>query len=346
MNVLVLGGTGAMGTHLISFLSENSDINVVVTSRSERHSYENINYIVGNARDKEFMSYLLKNTYYDVIVDFMNYNYEEFLECHRALLEATDHYIFLSSSRVYANHEGRITENCPRLLETSKDEAFLSTNRYALRKAREENILRQSGLTNYSIIRPYITYSNRRLQLGIYEKEEWLYRVLNDKPLIMTEGILDKTTTLSFGRDVSFGIYKIALGKPIADAVHITTMENMTWLEILKLYASIIKQQTGKSIILYTSPEINKIEMLFEGGYNTIYDRQWNRQFDNTMAERVCGHIDYLSMREGLSSCLNEFLLDWKDTGNDLFLPLNSEYEREMDRLIQNPSVKKEIVKL
>ena len=162
----------------------------------------------------------------------------------------------------------------------------------------------------------------------------------------MTEGILDKTTTLSFGRDVSFGIYKIALGKPIADAVHITTMENMTWLEILKLYASIIKQQTGKSIILYTSPEINKIEMLFEGGYNTIYDRQWNRQFDNTMAERVCGHIDYLSMREGLSSCLNEFLLDWKDTGNDLFLPLNSEYEREMDRLIQDPSVKKEIVKL
>ena len=97
------------------------------------------------------MSYLLKNTYYDVIVDFMNYNYEEFLECHRALLEATDHYIFLSSSRVYANHEGRITENCPRLLETSKDEAFLSTNRYALRKAREENILRQSGLINYSI---------------------------------------------------------------------------------------------------------------------------------------------------------------------------------------------------
>ena len=346
MNVLVLGGTGAMGTHLIGFLSGNSDIKVTVTSRSERHSYENINYIVGNARDKGFMSCLLKNSYYDVIVDFMNYNYEEFLECHRALLEATDHYIFLSSSRVYANHDGRITENCPRLLETSKDEAFLSTNRYALRKAREENILRQSGLTNYSIIRPYITYSNRRLQLGIYEKEEWLYRVLNDKPLIMTEGILDKTTTLSFGRDVSFGIYKIALGKPIADAVHITTMENMTWLEILKLYASIIKQQTGKSIILYTSPEINKIEMLFEGGYNTIYDRQWNRQFDNTMAERVCGHIDYLSMREGLSSCLNELLLDWKDTGNDLFLPLNSEYEREMDRLIQDPSVKKEIVKL
>lgn len=346
MNILVLGGTGAMGTHLIRFLSENNDVQVTVTSRKERKSHGNINYIVGNARDSAFMSSLLKNAYYDVIIDFMNYNYEEFMEYHRALLAATDHYIFLSSSRVYANYEGRITESCPRLLETTKDEAFLSTNRYALRKAREEDMLRSSGMTNYTIIRPYITYSNRRLQLGIYEKEEWLYRVLNDKPLIMSEGILDKMTTLTFGRDVSFGIYKIALGKPLADAVHITTMENMTWLEILKMYASIIKEQTGKDIMLYTSHEIKSIEMIYEGGYNTIYDRQWNRLFDNTKAEHVCGHIDYLGMWEGISGCLEEFLLDWKVKGNDLFLPLNSDYEKEMDRLTQDPSVQKAIVQL
>ena len=346
MNVLVLGGTGAMGTHLISFLSVNKDVNVTVTSRKERKSYGKINYIVGNARDGKFMKSLLSNAHYDVIVDFMNYNYEEFLEYHPALLAATDHYLFLSSSRVYANYEGRITEDCPRLLETTEDREFLSTNRYALRKAREEDMLRASGMTNYTIIRPYITYSNRRLQLGIYEKEEWLYRVLNDKPLIMSEGILDKTTTLSFGRDVSFGIYKIALGKPLADAVHITTTENMTWLEILKLYASIIKKRTGKDIILYTSPEMKSIEMIYEGGYNTIYDRQWNRRFDNAKAEFVCGHIDYLGMREGLSCCLEEFLRDWKIEGNELFLPLNSEYEKEMDRLTQDPSEKKAIVQL
>lgn len=346
MNILVLGGTGAMGTYLVSLLSENNEVKVTITSRKKRTSHGNINYIVGNARDWEFMSGLLKNTHYDVIVDFMNYNYEEFLEYHHSLLEATDHYIFLSSSRVYANYDGRITEKCPRLLETTEDEDFLSTNRYALRKAREEDMLRTSGMTNYTIIRPYITYSNRRLQLGIYEKEEWLYRVLNDKPLIMSEGILDKMTTLSFGRDVSFGIYKIALGKPLAEAVHITTMENMTWLEILKMYAAIIYEMTGKNIILYTSNEIKSIEMIYEGGYNTIYDRQWNRKFDNSKAENVCGHIDYLGMREGLSSCLKEFLYDWEVDGNGLFLPLNLEYEKEMDRLIQSPSVQKKFVQL
>ena len=346
MNVLVLGGTGAMGTHLIGFLSGNKSANVTVTSRKERNSYGNINYIVGNAREKSFINDLLSNKRYDVIVDFMNYNYEEFLEYHRILLEATDHYIFLSSSRVYANHAGRITEDCPRLLETTKDTEFLSTNRYALRKAREEDMLRSSGMTNYTIIRPYITYSNRRLQLGIYEKEEWLYRVLNDKPIIISEGILDKTTTLTFGKDVSYGIYKIILGKPLSKAVHITTMESMTWLEILKMYASIIKEETGKEFAVFTSHEIRSVEVIYEGGYNTIYDRQWNRQFDNTMAEKVCGHIDYLGMREGLASCLKEFLCDWKKSGNELFLTLNPEYELEMDKLIQDNSIQKALVEL
>lgn len=346
MEILVLGGTGAMGTHLIDYLSENKDINVLVTSRKERADHGNIKYIVGNARDKAFMNSLLTNAHYDAIVDFMNYNYEEFLDCHKALLEATDHYIFLSSSRVYANHEGRLTEDCPRLLETTTDKDFLATNRYALRKAREEDMLRSSGYSNFTIIRPYVTYSNRRLQLGIYEKEEWLYRVLNDKPLIISAGVLDKTTTLTFGRNVAYGIYQIALGKPLSEAVHITTMENMTWMEILNMYASIIREETGKKFNIYTSHEIKSIEMIYEGGYNTIYDRQWNRQFDNAKAEKVCGHIDYLGMREGLSSCLREFLSDWKTQGNNLFLPLNSEYEKEMDRLTNNDSVQKEKVQL
>ena len=335
-----------MGVHLVDFLSKSNDIQVIVTSRKKRTSYGNIRYVVGNARNKEFINDFIKNNHYDAIVDFMNYNYEEFFEFHQMLLEATDHYIFLSSSRVYANHEGRITEKCPRLLEISEDKEFLATNRYALRKAREEDLLRMSGMTNYSIIRPYITYSNRRLQLGIYEKEEWLYRVLNDMPLIISENILDKKTTLTFGKDVAFGIYKIVLGKPLSDVVCITTMESMTWFEILNLYASIIKEHTGKSIILYTSNEIKSIELMYEGGYNTIYDRQWNRQFDNSKAEIICGHIDYLSMRKGISCCLEELIHDWKICGNEIFLPLNYNYEIEMNRLIHETSVHKVRVQL
>ena len=346
MNILVLGGTGAMGTHLIDFFAKNEDTNVVVTSRKERANHDNIKYVIGNARDSFFIHELLNDYRFDVIVDFMNYNYEEFEERYSFLLDSCNHYIFLSSSRVYANYDGRLTEDCPRLLETTKDEDFLSTNRYALRKAREEDMLKSSGRTNYTIIRPYITYSNRRLQLGIYEKEEWLYRVLTDKPLIISGGVLDKMTTLTFGKNVAYGIYKIALGKPLSEAVHITTKDSMTWFEILRLYADVIKKQLGKEISIFVSNDIKSIEMLYEGGYNTIYDRQWNRIFDNSKAELVCGHIDYLDIKDGLKRCLTEFLVDWQKYGNELFLPLNSEYEKEMDRLIKDSALKKEAVRL
>ena len=56
--------------------------------------------------------------------------------------------------------------------------------------------------------------------------------------------------------------------------------------------------------------------------------------------------MDYLGMREGLSSCLKEFLHDWKKCGNNLFLPLNAEYESKMDKLTQDDSVQKNLVQL
>ncbi len=48
MKVLVLGGTGAMGTHLIDFLKADKSTEVIVTSRMERINHDNIKYVIGN----------------------------------------------------------------------------------------------------------------------------------------------------------------------------------------------------------------------------------------------------------------------------------------------------------
>ena len=83
------------------------------------------------------------------------------------------------------------------------DEEYLKTDEYALSKARQEKILEESGYLNWTIIRPYITYSKERLQLGIYEKEDWLYRVLNGKTIIFSKDIEKYKTTLTYGYDVA-----------------------------------------------------------------------------------------------------------------------------------------------
>ena len=53
-----------------------------------------------------------------------------------------------------------------------------------LTKALQENLLRASGYKNWTIVRPYITFSDIRLQLGVYEKEQWLYRALQGRAIV------------------------------------------------------------------------------------------------------------------------------------------------------------------
>jgi nucleoside-diphosphate-sugar epimerase len=66
-------------------------------------------------------------------------------------LENTKHYVFLSTYRVYSSDELPIKETSPRQLEASKDEYYLSLEKkeYALYKARQEDLLRNSGKNNY-----------------------------------------------------------------------------------------------------------------------------------------------------------------------------------------------------
>lgn len=101
---------------------------------------------------------------YDAIIDFMIYSLEEFQERVQFYLEHTSQYIFLSSSRVYADSENAfLSEESPRLLDIIDDKTYLSTKEYALEKAREENVLINGILRNFTIIRPYITYYDERL---------------------------------------------------------------------------------------------------------------------------------------------------------------------------------------
>ena len=71
----------------------------------------------------------------------MSYTTEELKDRIELMLSATEQYIFLSSSRVYAGTDSLLTEDSPRLLDVTNDKEYLKTDEYALAKAREENII-------------------------------------------------------------------------------------------------------------------------------------------------------------------------------------------------------------
>lgn len=306
MKVLVLGGTGAMGVHLVQLLSD-SGIQTIVTSRQSKKAEKNISYLQGNAHEIEFLQTIL-NTHWDVIVDFMVYTTAEFQERVNLLLGATSQYIFISSSRVYAGSENLITESSPRLLDISKDEDFLSTDEYSLTKARQEDILINSGMKNWTIIRPYITYSEDRLQLGVLEKEEWLFRALHGRTIVFSNDICSKLTTMTYGYDVAKGIASVIGKKETSGEIfHITSPKSCLWEDVLATYLNVLEEYLGQKpkVLLI---DIDRFLKNRNGKYQVFYDRLYNRKFDNSKIAKFVNIDTFIKEDSGLASCLNVFL--------------------------------------
>lgn len=306
MNILILGGTGSMGVPLVKILSKENT--VYVTSRSKRESTEKTIYLQGNAKDKEFLLQILSMQHWDAIVDFMIYTEEVLKERLPLFLESTKQYVFISSSRVYAETEGKITENTPRLLEASNDTEYLKTNEYALSKAREEDILLNSGRSNFTIIRPTITYNTYRLQLGVLEKENWLYRAMKGRSIVFSNDINDKITTMTLGNDVSAGIASVVgKEKALGEIFHITCPMSLPWSEVLQTYQNVLQKHFGKEVnVVMTNKSTN---LNFKTRiYQVIYCRYFNRTFDNSKIGQYCDVEEFTLPHEGLKKCLEEFL--------------------------------------
>ena len=307
MKILLLGGTGAIGAHLKDILA-NGNNQVFVTTRAQRESRDNVTYIQGNAHNDSFITNVLKE-HFDAIVDFMSYKTEEFRKRNELYLKNTEQYIFLSSARVYADAGNNlITEDTPRLIDVCDDSSYLETDEYALTKARQEDLLFKSKYKNWTIIRPYITYSENRLQLGVLEKEAWLFRAINGHAIVFSDDIIDNITTLTYGLDVSKSMAAlIGNKKSYGKVFHITGEDYCSWREILRTYKETIESELKKPVRIVIQNK--SIRCRFnDTKYQVLYDRSYNRRFDNS---NIADYVDinsFVSIKEGLEMCMKAFL--------------------------------------
>lgn len=314
-----------MGSHLVRILQQKGHP-IYVTTRLSREDENDIKYLRGNAKEFIFLKQIL-NEHWDVIIDFMIYKTDEFRLRAEKLLNSTDQYVFLSSARVYANSDKPINEDTDRLLDVCEDHEYMLTDEYALSKARQEDILKDSGLRNWTIIRPYITYSEERLQLGVLEKEEWLYRALHGRTIVFSGEIASKLTTITYGFDVANALMPLVGNhNALGQIYNISNGLSISWTEVLKIYLNIIENKIGKrpKTIFLNTDEFLKCH---PGKYQMRYDRLLNRQFDISKISNLCSKINYTSAKYGLKSCLEAFLKRQK------FKTINWKLEAIKDRL-------------
>ena len=273
--ILLLGGTGALGVYLVEELIK-TDNNIYITSRNRHIDYKNVNFIHGNAKDDIFLDEVLKETY-DCIVDFMVWPTNIFKEKINKIITKTGHYIFLSSYRVYANADmNLLTENSPLLIDICKDKEYLKTDEYALAKGREERILKNSSYVNYTIVRPSITFSRSRFQIGTLEASSIIPRTIKKQPLMLPKDMMMKRAAVSWSGDVG-RMLAFLLGKDKAkqEIFNVATAESHTWREIATYYHNLI----GTNIILCDLDSYIKVVCR---QYQVSYDRMLNRLVDNS----------------------------------------------------------------
>ncbi len=308
-SVLVLGGTGAMGVSLVEILA-NKGMQVHVTSRRSRLSDKpNVKYIRGNAKDLAFLEEVLQ-TRYDAVVDFMSYSTAEFSQRYNLLLSSTDQYIFISSARVYAESPKPLTEESPRLLEVCADEEYIKTDEYALSKARQEDLLMKSGKLNYTIVRPSLTYNDYRLQLVISEKEEWLYRAVKGRSIVLPSDIMGVKTSMAWGGDVAKAIALLVMNaKAFGQTIQIASEQAMTWADTLEVYQQVLERRLGWRASVHYVPNALQLAQRLHRLYQIKYARAINRTFDCSKLKSIVGdEVSFLSPAEGLAQCLNAFL--------------------------------------
>lgn len=327
--ILLLGGTGAMGVYLTEILVGMGHRVFVTTRRARTNSA--VTYLQGNAHDDAFLRDCVERVRPDAIVDFMIYNTEEFRTRVPFLLQASGHYLFLSSYRVH-DEEVPLRETSPRLLDASRNEAYLKTDEYGLTKARQENLIRATAKDgqHWTIIRPAITYSKARFQFGVLEADVVCWRALRGLPLLMPREMLAKRTSMTWGRDVATMIARLILNpRAYGEAFLTATAESHTWQEVFDVYHNAL----GATLI---ECSLDDYIRLVGSSWQIRYDRMFDRVIDNTkvLTATDLTQADFAPLSVALPRELAGF------RANPSIVPENRSLSIRMDAILGRPPQK------
>ena len=298
--VLLIAGGGTLGTYVSEeLLRLGCRVDVLCLEDKVSHD-ERLRFFKGYAT-LESLQELFKEQRYDGIVNFLHFpNADDYPPMHRLLVENTDHLIFLSSYRIYADLQHPVTETAPTLLDVTEDQLFLEVEDYALAKARAEKFLRsQPGKINWTIVRPVISFSARRFDVVVRSRQYVLEKAKAGEVIYMPE----KARNLTAGLDWSGNTGKIIANllfkeETKGEAYTISSGQNLTWGEVADIYTELLGAKfewidTDEYIRDHHNPK--KIWIL-------IYDRLFDRKIDNSKVLKATGlkKEDFATIREGL----------------------------------------------
>lgn len=296
---LLIGGGGTLGRYTAQELLDKGCQVDILCMNEPNMCHPNLQIIRGKV-DYAYLEAFLADKKYDGIVNFLHFeDIEAYKPLHKLLTDHTDQLIALSSYRVYNETNAPITEETPQLLHTSKDSEFLKDKTYyaLVKSVLEDYIREESGTTNWTIVRPVISFSERRLDLVTRSGKRVVLAAQAGEPFELPLAAKDLIAGLDWsgnsGKLIANLLFKeYALGQ----AYTISSAPNLTWGQVADIYSELLGVQ-----IKWIGTEEYLVKYCDEP-YGLIYDRLFDRPIDNSKVLAATGlrKEDFTSIRDGV----------------------------------------------
>ena len=296
--VLLIGGGGTLGTYTAKRLLEKGVAVDVVCLEDKTSKNENLRYYKTRA-DLDVLKEFLADKHYDGIVNFIHYpEVSQYPPVHKLLTEKCDHLIVLSSYRVYAD-ETPVLETSPKLLDVSKDEQFVATEKYAISKAKLEKFLNTEDKDgHWTVVRPVISFSKLRFDLVTYYGQDLIKKMQSGETIPVPIEAKDLVAGLDWAGNSGKLIADLLFNEEtFGEAYTVSSAQNVTWGEVAELYTELI----GAKFEWVSLKEYQKATNYYNN-YALLYDRLFDRTIDNTKILKATGLTkeDFTSIKEGL----------------------------------------------
>lgn len=296
---LLIGGGGTLGSYTAKELLRLGNKVDIICLEDMTSDNENLVFYKGRA-DIPYLENFLKDKHYDGIVNFVHYpDVEVYPPIHNLLMSHTDHLIVLSSYRVYADEQHPVTETAPKLLDVSKDKEFVETEKYAISKAKLEKYLNtECKGQNWTVVRPVISFSSRRIDLVTHSGHELLTKTKNGEIIPLPADAKNLTAGLDWAGNSGKLIANLLFKKEcFGEAYTVSSGQNLTWGEIADICTELIG---AKFEWVSLEDYINYIGS--PKYYLFVYDRLFDRNIDNSKILKATGLTkgDFLTIKDGL----------------------------------------------
>lgn len=300
-SVLLIAGGGTLGKYTSAELLRLGYHVDIICLEDNVSDNDRLCYYKGYA-ELEYLKEFLKGRRYNGIVNFIHYeDVNTYKPVHKLLSENTEHLIFLSSYRVYADLEHPITENAPQLIDVVNDKEFFRTETYALSKSKAEQFVRcESGTKNWTIVRPVISFSDKRLDIVTVSGRLVLELTKAGKEILLPKEAKNLTAGLDWAGNSGKLIANLLLKeKAFGEAFTVSSAQNMTWGEVADIYTEL---SGAKFNWVDTERYIEEYPWLKDNLWILKYDRLFDRKIDNSKILKVTElkKEDFTSIRNGI----------------------------------------------